>query len=204
MHDAKLSDVEDSQSKQDNNIQSQPHPIHGISQTNRRNLRHVTHDPGRERESPTRSLGANEGLDGGEQPECVRGADDEDGKQGEIPRYEQSVGLRKGLDRVSLYRRHYTFLLRRLGCLSLVILVFWKKCGVTSSWPRPTALIIFVRTEASWRISTDFSFPQQRAQLALWPNTRELESIDCEACKLDNEVNSQILCKVAFLCCKFL
>lgn len=124
MHDAKLSDVEDSQSKQDNNIQSQPHPIHGISQTNRRNLRHVTHDPGRERESPTRSLGANEGLDGGEQPECVRGADDEDGKQGEIPRYEQSVGLRKGLDRVSLYRRHYTFLLRRLGCLSLVILVF--------------------------------------------------------------------------------
>lgn len=108
MHDAKLSDVEDSQSKQDNNIQSQPHPIHGISQTNRRNLRHVTHDPGRERESPTRSLGANEGLDGGEQPECVRGADDEDGKQGEIPRYEQSVGLRKGLDRVSLYRRHYT------------------------------------------------------------------------------------------------
>lgn len=81
---------------------------------------------------------------------------------------------------------------------------FLKKWGVTSSWPRPTALIIFVRTEASWRISTDFSFPQQRAQLALWPNTRESESIDCEACKLDNEVNSQILCKVAFLCCKFL
>lgn len=58
MHDAKLSDVEDSQSKQDNNIQSQPHPIHGISQTNRRNLRHVTHDPWEgERESPIRSLG---------------------------------------------------------------------------------------------------------------------------------------------------
>lgn len=44
---------------------------------------------------------------------------------------------------------------------------FLKKWEVTSSWPRPTALIIFVRTEASWRISTDFSFPQQRAQLAL-------------------------------------
>lgn len=125
MHDAELSDVEDSQSKQDNNIQNQPHPIHGISQTNRRNLRHVTHDPGRERErKPNKKSGANEGLDGGEQPECVRGADDEDGKRGEIPRYEQSVGLRKGLDRVSLYRRHYTFLLRRLGCLSWVILVF--------------------------------------------------------------------------------
>lgn len=47
-------------------------------------------------------------------------------ERGEIPKYEQSVGLRKGLDPISLYRRHYTFLLRRLGCLSWVILVFWK------------------------------------------------------------------------------
>lgn len=157
---------------------------------------------GRERE-PHKKSGRNEGLDGGKQPECVRGADDEDGKRRNPQIWTVCRVTKRTWPNLFVSTPlHISFKKTRLPFIGNSS--FLKKWGVTSSWPRPTALIIFVRTEASWRISTDFSFPQQRAQLALWPNTRESESIDCEACKLDNEVNSQILCKVAFLCCKFL